>query len=242
MRDEMTMEERFKSWLIQQGYSESGAAYSYSRAIPAISDHYSKETGENTDIYSITEQTKISAISHDYSQAGRFSEFGYQQHGRFRAAIARYSEFFVHSYDNASDDAAVVDVQLPEAITSFAYEKDLQTTLCAQISELFPEYRIYGEGNVGVEYPIGGKRIDVLLEHSERKDLLIVELKSGRADFKVFGQISMYMGLVKREFPERNVKGIVVAGAIDDSLKYACETNPDVSMKLYRMSIELEDA
>src|SRR5690606_10487503 len=110
-----------------------------------------------------------------------------------RAAIARYSEFFV----NHRVGEVVQEFQEPTAIEStattinFSYEKDLQRTLCAQISDLFPGYRIFGEANLGVEYLISGKKIDVLLEHAQNQELLVVELKSGRADYRVFGQISM---------------------------------------------------
>jgi hypothetical protein len=243
------MEERFRMWLIDHGYSETGAAYSYSRAIPTLSTHYSTETGAAADIFAITDQAKISTIAHDYSQQGRFSDFGYQQHGRFRAAIARYSEFFVHAHHVEDSNAEDTEIEVtqseqvqPNLTANFAYERDLQTTLCAQIAGLFPNHKIYGESNLGIEYSIAGKRIDVLLEHIESKDLLIVELKSGRADYKVFGQISMYLGLAIREFPERSIKGVIVAGNIDDSLRYACETNSEITVKLYRMSLELEDA
>lgn len=238
------MEEEFRSWLISRG--NPGAATSYPRAMLSISEHYSRETGEPVDIYTISDQATISRIAHDYSQAGRFSAFGYEQHGRFRNAIARYSEFFVNhrvgetgEAVEESDDRLVEDQAIS---TSFAYEKDLQRTLCAQISDLFPGYKIYGNSNLGVEYLISGKKIDVLLEHETNKELLVVELKSGRADFRVFGQISMYLGLVKREFPDRSIKGVIVAGEIDDSLRYASETNTDVALKIYRMSLELENA
>ncbi len=238
------MEESFRTWLIIRGYAAVGAATSYPTAIPQISQHYSRETGVDIDIYNITDQATLSQIAHAYSQAGRFAEFGYQQHGRFRAAIARYSEFFVNhrAGDAAQEIEEPIPIESPATTINFSYEKDLQTTLCAQISDLFPGYRIYGEANLGVEYLISGKKIDVLLEHTENRGLLIVELKSGRADYRVFGQISMYLGLAKREFPNREIRGVIVAGEIDDSLRYATETNPDVQLKIYRMSLELENA
>lgn len=238
------MEEEFRNWLVSRG--NPGAATSYPRAILSISEHYSRETGETVDIYAISDQATISRIAHDYSQSGRFAEFGYEQHGRFRNAIARYSEFFVnHRVGDTGEEVeeSVARMVEEQAIyTNFSYEKDLQRTLCAQVSDLFPGYRIYGDSNLGVEYLISGKKIDVLLEHEKNNELLIVELKSGRADFRVFGQISMYLGLVKREFPERRIKGVIVAGEIDDSLRYATETNSDVALKIYRMSLELENA
>ena len=241
------MERNFKSWLIKRGYSDTGAANSYSRAIIQISEHYSQKTGGKVDIFSITDQAKISQIAHDYSQSGRFSTFGYEQHGRYRAAISRYAEFFVHKHENPleqpvskEDSGSEIEVGITQ--TNFAYERDLQTTLCAQIAELFPGYKIFGESNLGVEYSIGGRRIDVLLENNKTGELLVVELKSGAADFRVFGQISMYLGLLKNQFPERAISGVIVAGSIEDSLRQACSTTDKVELRIYRMSIELEIA
>lgn len=238
------METMFKNWLLKRG--NKGAANSYPKAIHLISEHYSKQTGEQIDIYKIKDQNKISELARDYSQTGKFSEFGYEQHGRFRAAIGRYSDFFVESRGEEHDieETTIVDGEgvILDLSTNFAYEKDLQTALCSHISELFPDYHIYGGIGIGVEYSIGGKRIDVLLEHEQSKSLLVVELKSGKADFKVFGQISMYIGLLKQQFPERNINGVIIAGSIDDSLVHASEITDKVSLKTYRMSIELEDA
>lgn len=239
------MEEKFKNWLISRGYSASGAAYSYSRAIPAISEHYSAKTGTAIDIYQIDDQSKVSEIAHDYSQAGRFSDFGYEQHSRFRNAIARYSEYLVHHSDGDEDTTIPIEEDVEDIetdySTNFAYERDLQTAVCSQVSDLFPGYKIFGNSSLGVEYAISSKRIDILLEHIESGNLLAIELKSGRADFRVFGQISTYLGLLKRQFPEKTVTGVIVAGEIDDSLAVACETNPSISTKIYRMIVELED-
>lgn len=238
------METMFKNWLLKRG--NKGAANSYPKAIHLISEHYSKKTGAPTDIYKITDQSKISELAHEYSQSGKFSEFGYEQHGRFRAAMGRYSDFFVQSRGEDRSEEYVEppgnEKEIAESTNSFAYEKDLQTALCSQITELFPNYKIYGGLSIGIEYSIGGRRIDVLLEHENEERLLVVELKSGEADFKVLGQISMYIGLLQRQFPEKNISGVIVAGSIDESLVQACETSERISLKTYRMSIELEDA
>ena len=94
------MELAFKNWLIKRG--NSSAANNYPRAIHIISKHYSEEIKEPIDIYKIKDQNKISELAHDYSQSGQFSKFGYEQHGRFRAAIGRYSEFCAQK--NNSDE------------------------------------------------------------------------------------------------------------------------------------------
>ena len=159
------MKQKFQEWLVQRG--NSGAARSYPGAIDDISKHYSEQTKTATDIYRITDQHVISEIAHDYSQSGRFSQFGYEQHGRFRNAIGRYSEFFVQHVGGdtlaqapieESDESNQTADDSKDASNNFTYERDLQTTLCAQISELFPEYKIYGNGSQGIEYSIGNSR------------------------------------------------------------------------------------
>ena len=125
-----------------------------------------------------------------------------------------------------------------EVWNNFSYEKDLKNSMVSQITELFPEYKIFGENNEGVEYLIGGKRIDILLEKNDG-NLLAVELKSGIANFKVFGQISMYLGLLMEKFPNKNIKGCIVAGEIDNTLKSATKTTELVSLKTYKMKLEL---
>lgn len=235
------MEYAFREWLAQQG--KPSAAKNYPQAIKLISEHYSKNTEQKINIYSITDQVTVSKIAHDYSQSGKFSKFGYEQHSRFRAAIARYAEFFVqHEAPIPSTPSEEETISATVFDTNFAYEKDLQTSVCAQISELFPGYGIFGGNKIGIEYSIAGKRVDILLEEQSTGHLLAVELKSGTADYRVFGQISMYIGLLTAEFPERKISGVIVAGAIDIGLKSACAITDRVALKVYRMSVELDDA
>lgn len=127
-----------------------------------------------------------------------------------------------------------------ETWTNFSYEKDLKNSMVSQINELFPEHSIYGENNEGVEYLIGGKRIDILLE-KQNGDLLVVELKSGLANYKVFGQISMYIGLLMGEFPDRKINGVIIAGEMDDTLRNSIKTTEIIGLKTYKMKLELID-
>jgi hypothetical protein len=128
-----------------------------------------------------------------------------------------------------------------ESKTNFTYERDLQIALVRQAGKLFPKYKIFGEDLEGVEYQIEGKRIDLLLENIIENKLLAIELKSGIADFKVFGQISMYLGLLKKEFPQKNIGGIIIAGKIDESLKYAVATNENIKIMEYKMELTINE-
>lgn len=117
---------------------------------------------------------------------------------------------------------------------SFSLEKDLKNVLLLNIDNLFPGYRIFGD-----EYYVEGKRIDVLLENIHDNHLLAIELKAGLVSREVFGQISSYLGMLMDKFPERNIKGVIIAGEIDSSLKKACKTNQNIKTMTY--SITLKD-
>ena len=238
------MEEKYRLYLIKLGLK--GAPKNYPQAINIISQHYSSHTGKYTDIYKITDISILRGIVKDYEQSGRFSEFGYGHHGRYRAAIKKYLEFIEFSNIDLeevnpplieNEEDAIGTVNLIESV--FTYERDLQNSLISDINSLFPDYQIFGSNNEGVEFSIKGKRIDVLLIHNESKDLLAIELKSGSADFKVFGQISMYLGLLKNKFPNKEIRGVIIAGDIDESLVFACKTTDRISLMTYKMKLEL---
>jgi RecB family endonuclease NucS len=128
-----------------------------------------------------------------------------------------------------------------ESTMNFTYERDLQMALVRQAEKLFPGYKIFGDDLDGIEFQIEGKRIDLLLENTLKNELLAIELKAGIADYKGFGQISMYLGLLKKEFPQRNIKGIIIAGKIEESLKYAVITNENVKIMEYKMELKINE-
>lgn len=244
------MEEKFRNYLTKMGLK--GAQNNYPQAINLISQHYSSHTGKYIDIYSIKELDQLKIVVQDYEQSGRFADFGYEHHGRYRAAIKKYLEFFVKlndAYFNPHNSEQIKEfefeeineVSISESESLFTYERDLQKSLYSDVERLFPDHVIFGNNKEGVEYSINGKRIDLLLVNKVTKDLLAIELKSGVADFRVFGQISMYLGLLKNKFPDRKAKGIIIAGSMDESLSLACSTTNLISLKTYKMKLQLDD-
>ena len=121
----------------------------------------------------------------------------------------------------------------------FTYEQDLQKSLVSQAEELFPGYVIFGNNFEGIEYIIEGKRIDLLLENKKENKLLVIELKANVADYKVYGQISMYLSLLEKKFPKKIIEGVIIAGEIDDTLKIASQRDSSLKLKSYKMSLEL---
>ena len=59
-------------------------------------------------------------------------------------------------------------------------------------------------------------------------DLVVIELKKGRAADKVFGQICRYIGCIKEDHADKEeaVRGFIVGRQVDDKLKYAIKAVP----------------
>jgi hypothetical protein len=227
-------------------------AYQYSVAINRLSAHYTQATGQQTDIYRIDDQLLLDAIAHDYGRDGRFQEIGNLSNKTNRNAIASYVRFFEQEGHAIPADEEGVDVNagnggnapaalIVEDINNFTYERDLKYSLIRNINELFPDYRIYGNNNEGVEFPIGGRRIDLLLENENDNSLLVIELKAGVANEEVFEQISWYLGSLMQQFPERTINGIIIAGEISNDLRIACAITNRIRLMTYTMNITLEE-
>jgi hypothetical protein len=242
------MRNEFEKWMRIVEGKKQNTAYSYALSIDRISKHYSEKTDEDTDVYAINDLVLLKKISEEYSVNGKFSDFGYEGKGTIRNAIATYVRFY-ENYSSGEELPLFESFLNEEDISdqpsyenmNFTYEKDLKNSLVNQASELFSRYKILGNNNEGIEYLIEGKRIDLLLESHDKKELLAVEIKAGKADFKVFGQISMYLGLLTKKFPDKNLKGLIIAGSIDETLKSACLITDKVTVKTYKMKLLLEN-
>lgn len=209
---------------------------SYLSGINHLSQHY------GSDIFEITNPETVEKIRSQYDLHGEYRNIGDYGNGAARASIRQYSNF-IKAANEDGYELKTTNENLPQEQTgreeinksnsSFTYERDLHNSLKGQVEELFPGYNLKGD-----EYTIGSGRIDLLLENKE--ELLVIELKSGTASAEVFGQISMYLGLLKQEYPEKNIKGLIIASEIHEGLKYACDTNPLITCKTYKMKLSLQ--
>ncbi|GAB1449108.1 hypothetical protein MASR2M44_21310 [Bacteroidota bacterium] len=129
--------------------------------------------------------------------------------------------------------------------TVFALEKHLEDFLVAnwKQTELGKNYDIYEEGGdlIGKQYPTDTGFIDILAISKDKKDLLIVELKKGRASDNVVGQIQRYMGYVLEELAEngQTLKGIIIALEDDNRIRRALAVAPNIEFYRYQVSFKL---
>lgn len=134
------------------------------------------------------------------------------------------------------------DIEDPVA---FAMEKHLEDFLVRNWSKtlLAAEFSIYEEDGepVGQQYATDAGPIDILAVSKDKKRLLVVELKRGRASDVVVGQVLRYMGFVKEQIAESNqtVEGAIVALEDDQKLRWALMAVPQISFYRYEVSFKL---
>lgn len=123
----------------------------------------------------------------------------------------------------------------------FAMEKHLEDFLVHNWSqtEFGKKYKIFEEEGeiIGQQYQTDTGPIDILAVSRDNKELLVVELKKGRASDLVVGQIQRYMGFVKEELAEddQTVKGVIIA--LDDDLKIKRALSVAVNIEFFRYKV-----
>jgi restriction system protein len=132
--------------------------------------------------------------------------------------------------------------------SAFAMEKHLEDFLVANWAQtdLGKKYDIYAEDGeaVGQQYPTDTGPLDILAISKDKKSLLVVELKKGRASDVVVGQALRYMGYVKEELAEdgQSVIGIIIALEDDQRIRRALAVVPNITFYRYEVSFKLMKA
>jgi restriction system protein len=128
---------------------------------------------------------------------------------------------------------------------AFAMEKHLEAFLVANWNQtlLSKDFAIYEEDGelVGQQYATDAGPIDVLAISHDKKRLLVVELKRGRASDAVVGQVLRYMGFVKEQIAEEDqlVEGVIIALEDDQKMRWALLSVPSISFYRYEISFKL---
>jgi restriction system protein len=127
--------------------------------------------------------------------------------------ISKYAQELASLIGDDSRSPLVAPDPSVEDPIVFALEKHLEEFLVHNWpSDLGRRYEIYreDEGIVGQQYPTDTGPIDILAVSRDGNELLVVELKRGRASDVALGQIQRYMGYVLDELaePHQTVRGV----------------------------------
>ena len=131
---------------------------------------------------------------------------------------------------------------------AFAMEKHLEDFLVKNWSQtnLANEFDIYEEDGemAGQQYETDTGPLDILAVSKDKKTILVIELKKGRASDVVVGQILRYMGYVQDELAEnwQSVKGVIIALEDDQRIRRALSITPSVEFYRYQVSFKLVKA
>jgi hypothetical protein len=124
----------------------------------------------------------------------------------------------------------------------FAFERDLRNYLAKNLSSIEAGLKLYVDEDgefTGVEFPVGGRFIDILALDSNGR-FVVIELKVSRGYDRTMGQLLRYMGWVKRNLsPEQKVRGLIVASSITADLQLAASLVSDVDLVEYELSFKL---
>jgi len=128
--------------------------------------------------------------------------------------------------------------------SAFALEKHLEDFLVENWAhtELGKDYDIYeGDGEKGQQYPADKGRLDILAISKDKKKLLVVELKKGKASDVVVGQLLRYMGFVQEELAEddQTVHGMIIALEDDQKIRRALTMTQRIVFYRYQISFKL---
>ena len=132
--------------------------------------------------------------------------------------------------------------------TTFALEKYLEEFIIdnwkgIDFGEKLTLY-VDSDGNSGQQYYTSEVGYLDILAVDEKNNFVVIELKKGRKNDEVVGQILRYMGWVRNNLakPDQSVRGLIIVGDRDVKLDYALgEMSDKIKAMVYQISFKLNE-
>jgi len=158
--------------------------------------------------------------------------------------ISRYHEEIEKLIGGVSAPKLISTDETVEDPSAFALEEHLEDFLVKNWAqtELGKEYDIYEEdGEKAQQYQTDTGPLDILAISKDKKRLLVVELKKGRASDAVVGQTLRYMSFVQEILAEKDqtVQGIIIALEEDPRIRRALAMVSNVRFCRYQVNFKL---
>lgn len=162
----------------------------------------------------------------------------------YRNAVSWYRRFLQEGDDAAGGEAAPLPVagerprlaENGQDAQKISLERDMQAALRRNIETLESGLTIIDDG---MERGVLSGYIDILCRDAQGR-LTVIELKAGKTDARVIGQILGYMGDLAEEEPSETVRGVIVALDFDQRTKSAARAVPALSLYRYAVSFLFE--
>jgi hypothetical protein len=166
----------------------------------------------------------------------------YNNLASYKAAVALYARFLT---ETENDDFALPEQTLngdshdlgkPPQKQRLALESDMQRALRRNLAALEAGLVAIDDG---AERAVPSGFIDILARDAQGRSV-IIELKAGKTDSRVIGQILGYMGDITEEDPEKYVRGIIVADNFDQRTHSAARAVSNIDLARYSISFNFE--
>lgn len=83
--------------------------------------------------------------------------------------------------------------------------------------------------------------IDILVKDRTSGSYVVIELKRNQTSDDTVGQLARYMGWVKENKKDNNVRGVIIAGQYDKKLDYARKMIPNIEVFIYQVDFNLSE-
>jgi hypothetical protein len=243
------MRDDFGPWLRAQGYSDNSCnsrqanvrtvERAYGETLDAVQDRGGLPALVGQMVYSSEDERR------HRPNPSKVNIQGNLRNGlaTLKGAVMLYAKFLGASWvdpDSAAPFAQAASPDLAGDAATFggpegqklSLERDMQRHLRANIASLDSGLTVIDDG---AERVVTSGFIDILARDADGA-LVVIELKAGKTDARVVGQVLGYMGDIADEDSPRALRGIIVAHDFDQRTKSAARAVPNLSLVRYAVS------
>jgi hypothetical protein len=234
----LLMKDMAESFELKQGQS-----FTRQQAVDWFSKNYPKIKPGTIHCHLIRFSTNNPTRLHYNAKSADDDVFYQLDGGHFRLYDSAHDPTPIYEGSSTPNTKPVIEeARDPECSNEFAYEADLRNFLAKNLSVIEPGLKLYqDEGITGIEFDVGGRRIDILAVDSKGA-LVVIELKVSRGYDRVVGQLMRYMAWIRKNQaePGQQVRGVIIAREISEDLLLACSLLAGVQLFEYEMSLRLK--
>lgn len=235
------MNDTYQLWLVAQGYNENTCNTQIAH-VRQIERYYGdlEEIIANGGLDGLVAEFTYTLADERAEKANptkvEFSGRTYTRLQSLKGAVKRYARFLSEGFEPEAEQLEDVLDDLQEIQKAdkqrLALERDMQRALRDDIASLDPSFEIVDDG---AERTVESGFIDILCKDGSGC-LVVLELKAGKTNSRVVGQILGYMGDLLEEGEGDEVRGIIVAHSFDKRTLSAARAIPNLKLVSYSIN------
>jgi Endonuclease NucS len=150
-------------------------------------------------------------------------------------------ERYLKSIGSSEGGTSSEEDEEPVQPTAFAYEAHLRDYLAQHLELLENGLNLWpvGADEEAVEFPVDGRRIDILAKDAKGNPV-VIELKVSRGHERTIGQALYYRAKIRELFKVEKVRIFIVALEMSPELRMAATEVSDVSLFEYNLSMTVK--